>query len=153
MHSASSNPNYLPLEVAVVIEENTVAVAPQPDDATRDSAENLVTRLTAIRERLFWLQATWATTLSPDVAREADRYRELFRDLAEQLRKLDPDAVDRLVAGHEALLLAEPSAHKPTIPSAAQRWFELKCELRNEWRAPSPPKPVGYVPDGLQSLV
>jgi hypothetical protein len=152
MHSAS-NPNYMPLEVVVAIEENAITPSEKHDDAAQDSADGLITRLTAIRERLFWLQAVWANTLSPDIAREADRYRELFRELAEQLRKLDPGAVDRLIAGHEALLLAEPSSHKPTIPSAAQRWFDLTCELRSERRQAPMPKPVGYVPDGLQSLV
>jgi hypothetical protein len=31
------------------------------------TVEDLVARLTAVRERLFWLQAVWATTLSDDV--------------------------------------------------------------------------------------
>lgn len=152
MHLASSNPNNLPLEVAVVI-ENAPTVVAQPDDTPQDSPESLVARLTEIRDRLFWLQAVWTNTLSPDVAREADRYRELFRELSEQLRKLDPDAVDQLIAGHEALLLAEPSPPKPTIPRDAQRWFELTCELRGQRRQAPMPKPVGYVPDGLQTFV
>ena len=84
---SESNPNYLPFDVAVAI-ESTVSVATQTDDVQhQDSAENLAGRLTAIRERLFWLQAVWANSLSPDVAREADRYRELFRELADQLRQ------------------------------------------------------------------
>ena len=153
MHSESCNPNNLPLDVAVAIEENKATVAAQPDATPEDSPDSLVARLTEIRDRLFWLQAVWANTLSPDVAREADRYRELFRELAEQLRKLDPDAIDRLIAGHEALLLCDPSPPKPTIPRDAQRWFDLTCELRGERRQAPMPKPVGYVPDGLQSLL
>jgi hypothetical protein len=153
MRLASSNPNNLPLEVAVVIEESAATVVKKRDDAPQGSAPSLIDRLTAIRERLFWVQAVWANTLSPDVAREADRYRELFRELSEQLRKLDPDAVDRLIAGHEALLLAEPTPPKPTIPSDAQRWFDLMCELRGQRRQAPMARPVGYVPDGLQSFV
>lgn len=115
-------------------------------------AENLIARLTAIRERLFLLQAVWATTLSHDVVVEADQYRRVFHDLAAELRKIDPDAVDGLIAGHEALLLAEPTS-KPTIPLAAQRWHELALEARSERTVPAKAKSEAYVPDGLQSLV
>jgi len=114
--------------------------------------DDLVARLTAIRERLFWLAACWATTLSPDIAWEADRYRKLFHELADELRKLDADAVETLIVGHEALLLAEPTT-KPTIPLAAQRWHELAGEVRSEPAVHQKRKPDGYVPDGLQHLV
>jgi len=114
--------------------------------------DDLIARLTAIRERLFWLAACWATTLSPDIAWEADRYRKLFHDLADELCKLDADAVDALIVGHEALLLAEPTS-KPTIPLAAQRWHELAGEVRSAPAVPPKPKRDDYVPDGLQSFV
>lgn len=117
-----------------------------------DQRDNLIARLTAIRERLFWLQACWATTLSPDIAWEADRYRKLFHDLADELRKIDADAVSRLVEGYETLLCAEPM-NKPTIPLAAQRWHELALEARSERAVPPKAKPDCYVPDGLQHLV
>ena len=114
--------------------------------------DDLVARLTAIRERLFWLAACWATTLSPDIAWEADRYRKLFHELADELRKLDADAVSHLMEGYEALLCAEPM-NKPTIPLAAQRWHELAGEVRSAPAVPQKRKPDGYVPDGLQHLV
>jgi hypothetical protein len=151
--SASSNPNDLPLEVALAIEETPVTPTPHKDEAPPDSAANLVDRLGRIRERLFHLQAVWATTLSPDVAREADRYRELFRELCDQLRKDDPDEVERLIVGHEALLLAEPSPPKPTVTVEMQRWIELAAEVRSQRRKPPKAMPTGYVCDGLQSFV
>ena len=103
-----------------------------------------------MRERLFWLQACWATKLSPAIAWEADRFRKLFHDLSDELRKLDADALDTLIAGYKALLLAEPTT-KPAIPLAAQRWHELGGEVRSLGHVQ--PKPDGYIPDGLRSLV
>src|ERR1700692_3305317 len=122
-----SNPNNLPLEVELAMEQNS---PPELHEVAPDTAANLVERLTAIRERLFWLAACWATTLSPDTAYEADAYRELFRELADQLRKQDSGALDRITAGHESLLFAE-SSPKPTLALAVQRWFELVGEIRN----------------------
>ena len=89
----------------------TKYVADNPIGITSsDSAENLISRLKAVRERLFWLQACWATTLSPAIAWEADRFR-----------KLDADALDTLIAGYKALLLTEPTT-KPDgcIPDGLQ---------------------------------
>src|SRR4051812_19807448 len=148
----SSNPYNLPLDVVLSMEDGSATPLPAQSEDAPDTVESLVTRLTAIRERLFWLAACWATTLSPDIAREADRYRELFHDLAEQLRKQDPDKVDGLIVGHEALLLCEPSP-KPTLPMAAQQWFELAGEVRSQHHQPLRPKSPGYVPDGLSSFV
>src|SRR5437899_2488862 len=111
----------LPTSIAVAIEETLENPKPTPEPAkvvdTATAAE-LTARLTVIRERLFWLQAVWATTLSPDVYHEADKYRELFRDLGDQLSAIDPAALDRLIVGHEALLLAEPAA-----PSRKYLWL------------------------------
>lgn len=146
----------LPVEVAVVIEENAAlktVVVSQRESRGDASVEDLVSRLTAIRERLFWLQAVWATTLSHDVYQEADRYRQLFHDLGEELRAKAPDELDRLVVGHEALLLAEPISQKPTLPLASQRMFELAGELRSTPSAEPRPRPDGYVADGLQSFL
>jgi hypothetical protein len=146
----------LPIEVAVVIDENTArktTLVSQPEKQGDASVHDLVSRLTAIRERLFWLQAVWATTLSHDVYQEADRYRQLFHDLGEELRAKAPDELDRLVVGHEALLLAEPISQKPTLPLASQRMFELAGELRSTPSAKPRPRPDGYVADGLQSFL
>jgi hypothetical protein len=146
----------LPVEVAVAIEENAAlktALVSQPDNRCDTSVEDLVSRLTAIRERLFWLQAVWATTLSHDVYQEADRYRQLFHDLGEELRAKAPDELDDLIAGHEALLLAEPISQKPTLSLATQRWFELAAEVRNIPSGRHAIQPDGYVADGLQSFL
>lgn len=127
-------------------------MASETNPTQPQNASDLVTRLLAIRERLFWLHACWATTLSPDIAFEADRYRELFRELGDELRKQDAGALDRITAGYEALLLAEPMP-KPTIPLAAQQWHEIAAEVRNERSTPPEAKPIGYVSDGLQRFV
>lgn len=150
---SESNPNNLPLDVAVAIEENAPTTVPAQREDAPASVENLIARLTAIRDRLFWLQSVWAVSLSHDVAYEADSYRQVFRELSDQLRKQDADAADKLIAGHEALLLADLSPPKPTLPIATQRWFELAGEVRSERSQPPQPKPTGYVPDGLQRFL
>lgn len=152
MRLGLSNPNDLPLDVAVVIEENAAISPPQKKTDEKPDAANIVQRLLAIRERIFWLHAVWATSLAPHVAGEADRYRELFRELGEELRKIDPDALNRIVSGYESLLLAQP-LRKPSVPLAAQEWHEFLGEVRRERRQPPKQKPPGYVPDGLERFV
>jgi hypothetical protein len=68
--------------------ESKSSAAPAHPPAT-DSVEDLVKRLTAIRERLFWLTTVYATTLSHDVAYEADSYRRIFRELGQRLNAVD----------------------------------------------------------------
>jgi len=145
----------LPPLVALAIEETlkTQTAEPVKPAEVATSVEDLVRRLTAIRERLFWLQAVWATTLSPDVYQEAEKYRSTFQELHGQLKGQDPGAADSLVAGHEALLLSEPAAPKPRLSIAMQRWFELSGEVRNVRVVRAAPKPEGYVSDGLQSFL
>jgi len=144
----------LPATVAASIELHPpVPQETKPADFAPDSVDDLVKRPDAIKQRLFWLQAVWATTLSPDVALEADRYRQVFQELGERLKAQDRDAFDRLVAGHESLLLAKPVESKGTIPVEVQRRFELFSEL-GSMSSPKPtPKSSGYVPDGLQSFL
>ncbi len=143
----------LPVEVAVAIEQAPATPTPETVKPADSSAEELVERLTVIRERLFWLQAVWATTLSPDIYQEADRYRRLFQELGEQLKAKDIDEFDRLVCGHEALLLAEPTSAKPSLPLATQRWFELAGEIQNTRVVSAATTPNGYVADGLQGFL
>lgn len=116
------------------------------------TVDGLVEQLTAIRQRLFWLAACFATSLSWDVAYESDAWRERFRALADQLREHDPAALERITQGYEALLYAEP-VRRPTVPLRAQEDFELVSQLRYERRKPPQPKPPGYIPDGLQRFV
>jgi len=115
--------------------------------------EELIARLTAIRERLFWLQAVWANSLSPDVYCEAESYRILFQDLSGLLRQQDAAAVDRIVAGHEVLLLSEPASPKPSVPLATQRLCELAAEIQTARSVRPPANPNGYVADGLQGFL
>ena len=93
----------LPADVAVAIEasESKSSAAPAHTPA-EDSAEDLVKRLTAIRERLFWLTTVYATTLSHDVAYEADNYRRIFRELGHRLNAIDREAYERLVSSKQA---------------------------------------------------
>jgi hypothetical protein len=95
----------------------------------------------------------WATTLSPDVYQEAESYRILFQDLSGQLRGQDPAALDRIVAGHEALLLSEPAAPKPSVPLATQRLFELAGEIQSTRSVRPTSISNGYVADGLQGFL
>jgi hypothetical protein len=151
---AESGLQDLPDSIAVGIEEALETPAPQAAKvADVATVEDLIARLTSIRERLFWLQSVWATTLSPDVYQEAERYRSLFQELNGQLKQQDPAEADRLVAGHEALLLSEPAPPRPRLSLATQRWFELAGEVRSTRVVRAAPKPDGYVSDGLQSFL
>jgi hypothetical protein len=77
----------------------------------------------------------------------------VFRELCEKLHDLDPAAVDRLIVGHESLLLSEPAPPRPTLPLAAQQWFELAGETQSRRTVRAAPKPDGYVSDGLQAFL
>ena len=113
------------------------------------TVENLMDRLTAIRERIWRLQALFAVTLSQECAVDADRYLKLFQTLAEQLKEKDSAAFERLVSGHESLLLSPPVNVKATIPEETQRWCEIKWEISQAPRRHTPKRDVGSVPDGL----
>ena len=65
----------------------------------------------------------------------------------------EPAAVDRLIFGHESLLLSEPAPPRPTLPLAAQQWFELAGEVQSRRTVRAAPKPDGYVSDGLQAFL
>jgi len=143
----------LPVEVAVAIEEAPATPAPEPMKPPDATVEELVTRLLAVRERLFWLAAVWATTLSSDVYQEAERFRAVFHDLSRQLRAKDSAALDRITQGHEALLLSEPASPKPRISLATQNMIEVIGEIQGARSIRPVPDPDGYVADGLQSWI
>jgi len=71
----SSGLEDLPDQIALVLAAPLITAPPTPQPAKRalppDSVENLVRRMTAIRERIFWLRAVFATTLSQDCAIES----------------------------------------------------------------------------------
>jgi hypothetical protein len=140
----------LPLAIAVAIELNPQPVTPAsaPED---DSVLSLVARLTAIREKIWRLQAMFAVTLSTDCAMDANKYLALFQTIAAQLKIKDATALDELTRGHESLLLSPSIPLKQTVPLSTQRLVETRWEAMTQSirKAPKPPT----IPDGLDWLV
>ncbi|MGA7869799.1 MAG: hypothetical protein WCA22_02770 [Candidatus Binatus sp.] len=141
----------LPPEVAVALEElPTAQPEPAPVPVQHDpTPEELVSRLEAIKDRLFRLHAVFAVSLSHDCAMEANRYLEIFQELASELKKKDPQALERIVAGHEAMLNSPPIQMKQTIPLDTQRWCEIRWEASQSPIRHAPKRPADNVPDGL----
>ena len=140
----------LPAEVAVAIDELPAPPEPAPEPGKPDaSVGELVARLEAIKERILRLHSVFAVTLSHDCAMEANRFVALFQDLASELKKIQPEALDDLVRGHEAMLLSPPIPVKKTIPIETQQWVELRWESQlNPIRRP-PKRDADAIPDGL----
>ena len=145
----------LPLEVAIAMESNPAPAPPplEPAPIPDDSVESLVARLTAIRERIWMLQAVFATSLSQETAIAANGYLALFQTIAEQLRAKDPSALESLVRGHESLLQAPALPIRPTIPLSTQQFVQMRWEAMTQPTRRAPKQPSGYVPDGLQSFL
>ncbi|MGA9509529.1 MAG: hypothetical protein WBV55_13005 [Candidatus Sulfotelmatobacter sp.] len=144
----------LPVDVAVGIEINEPAKPePAPAPTADDSVPALVERLATIRERIWRLRAMFAVSLSADCAIEANRYLQLFQDLAAQLRTKDPSKLEDLVRGHESLLLAPALPMKQMIPLDTQRLCEMRWEAMTQPTRSAPKRDVGYVPDGLGWMV
>jgi hypothetical protein len=140
----------LPIEVAVVIEQNaTPPTTPAAPLSSDDSVENLVSRLEAIRERIWRLRAMFAVSLSHDCALEADRYLQLFQDLARQLKTKDANALEDLVRGHESLLLSPPVPVRQIIHIDTQRWCEIRWETSRSPKREVPERSTEQIPDGL----
>jgi len=114
-----------------------------------DSVESLVSRLTAIRERIWRLQSVFAVSLAHDVALEANQYLTLFQSLAQELKAKDPAKLDDLVRGHESLLQSPPIPIKQTIPLDVQRLAEIRWEASQSPTRRAPKRPADAVPDGL----
>jgi hypothetical protein len=150
---AESGLDDLPSDVAVAIEETLAAqestprpVLPTPPDATVDE---LVGRLEAIKDRIFRLQAVFAVSLSLDCAVEADRYLTIFQELAAELEKRDASALENVLRGHEAILLASPVHVRQRIPIELQRLCELRWEVNSSPGRPVPKRDSDSMPDGL----
>jgi hypothetical protein len=144
----------LPIEVAVALEEKMASPAePAPvQPETPATAEELVERLKAIRERVFRLRAVFAVTLSHDAALEADQYLRLFQKLGRELQVKDNDKFDSLVAGFESLLLSPPVAMRPTVPLATQRLIEMRWAAMTS-PAPPPPRRPDTIGDGMSQFI
>jgi hypothetical protein len=143
----------LPLEIAIAIEESAQPPAPEEVKPADVSVEELVARLTAIRERIWRLQAVFAVSLSHDTAVEADRYLHLFQVLAAELKIKDAAALDQLVAGHESLLLSPPAPVRQTIPIETQRLVELRWEASQTPLRRVPKRSADCVGDGLDWIL
>jgi hypothetical protein len=144
----------LPLDVALAIESNPAPAKPEPAPAATtadDSVPSLIERLTAIRERIWRLQAMFAVSLSTDCALEANRYLQLFQALASQLNAKDPSKLEDLVRGHESLLLAPALPIRQSIPLSTQKLVEIRWEALTQPMRRPPKRPT--VPDGLDQFV
>jgi hypothetical protein len=145
----------LPLGVAVAIELSPEQPV-EPEPATipaEDSVPSLVARLTAIREKIWRLQAMFAVSLSHDCAMDANRYLTLFQDIAQKLRDKDPAALEAITHGHESLLLSPPIAVKQSIPLATQNLVETRWLAMTQPTHRAPKRHVASVPDGLDWML
>lgn len=154
---ASSGLDDLPDEIALVLAATPITAPPAPETPKReaeppDSVENLVQRMTAIRERIWRLRALFATTLSQDCAIEANRFLQLFQDLAAQLKTKAPEQLEELVRGHESLLQSPPVLVKPTISIQTQHWCEIRAEAQRS-RAPRTETRHDQIHDGLGAFL
>src|SRR5579871_4190378 len=114
----------LPLETQVsmqILEAQSPATVPEAPKIPDATVEEMVERLIAIRERIFRLSALFAVSLSSDCAMEANRYLELFQDLAEQLEAKDANALATVTSGFESMLMSPPFPTRKTIPLDTQR--------------------------------
>jgi hypothetical protein len=147
--------NDLPLAVAIAIELNPAQpVKPEPSApaAMDDSVPGLVARLTAIREKIWRLQAMFATTLSPDCLLDANKYLTLFQSIAEQLRAKDAGELDALTRGHESLLLSPSIPLKQSVPLSTQKLVEMRWEAMTQPTQRAPKRPSDEIHDGLSCL-
>jgi hypothetical protein len=139
----------LPLAVALSVELNSEPPAKPATDRSDDSVAGLITRLSAIREKIWRLQAMFAVSLSHDCLMEANQYLTLFQDLAEQLKAKDANALDSLTRGHESLLLSPPMPLKQSIPLSTQKLVEMRWEAMTQSTRRAPQRDVEAIHDGL----
>ncbi len=116
-------------EIADAIAEDARTSEQSKAVSGTETVECLASRLAAIRERIWRLQAMFAVSLSQDCAMEANHYLQLFQTLALQLEERDSNAFENLVRGHESLLLPPSVPVKQRIPIETQRLCELRWEV------------------------
>jgi hypothetical protein len=145
----------LPLSVAVAIEQNAARSAkPAPVEPKAEATvDELVTRLLAIRERIWRLQSVFAVSLSQEVAIEANRFLLLFQELAAELKVKAPDALAALTVGHESLLLAPAMLVKPTISLDTQRVCEMRWLAVTQPGPRAPKRPADTIHDGMGAFL
>jgi RNase P subunit RPR2 len=133
-----------------VVAEESAKPQTTPEPAQLDpSAEELVARLEAIKERILRLHSMFATTLAFDCAMEANRYVMLFQNIAAELKLRQPEALEYLVRRHEAILLSPPVPVRQQIPIETQRLCELQWEVTQSPIRRVPKGATEQIPDGL----
>jgi hypothetical protein len=144
----------LPPLVALAIEELPAKSEPTPAPVKPDaSPAELVARLEAIKERIFRLRALFAVSLSQDCAIEADRFLAIFQALSVELKNKDPQALDKIIVGHEAMLSSPPIQIRQSIPLDTQRLCELRWEVSRAPVQRVPKRPIENIPDGLSWML
>jgi hypothetical protein len=136
-------------EIADAIVENARTSEQSKAVSGTETVECLASRLAAIRERIWRLQAMFAVSLSHDCAVEANHYLQLFQTLALQLKERDANVFDSLVRGHESLLLSPSVPVKQTIHIETQRLCELRWEVNRMPDRSEGRRATQDVPDGL----
>jgi hypothetical protein len=125
-----------------------------PEPARLDpSAEELVTRLEAIKQRILRLHSTFAMTLAFECAMEANKYVALFQVVAAELKAKQPEALESLVRGHEAILLSPPVPVRQQIPIETQKFCELQWEVMRSPIRTVPKRATEPIPDGLGCML
>lgn len=114
----SSGLEDLPDQIAVILAAPPITAPPAPETPKRealppDSVENLVRRMTAIKQRIFWLRAVFATTLSQDCALESNRFLQIFQDLRSAVEGESARGIGKAGTG------SRESAAEPSCPSQA----------------------------------
>ena len=140
-------------EIADAIVENARTSEQSKAVSGTETAESLASRLAAIRERIWRLQALFAVSLSRDCAIEANQYLRLFQTLAQKLKEKDASAFDNLVRGHESLLISPAVPVKQTIRIETQKLCELRWEVNRTPARFETRRATADVPDGLGWMV
>jgi hypothetical protein len=132
-----------------------LAIGPVSVPPSEASVDDLVARLESIKDRIFRLQAVFAVSLAHDAAIEANRYLCLFQTIAADLKLKNPEALEKIVAGHEFAILSPAIPFKRTVSLDTQRMIELRWESQSgpTRRELPKPRPDGYVADGLPGWV
>lgn len=143
-------------------ENQLVAHSPSPEEIERAGKQ-----LVEIAERIVLLRRAFVTNpFSFEIDQEAEAYLARLQQIASTIPR---EAAEQALGQYRGYLdqkvrivkrpqipeqvqqlLLPPSA--PSAPSAEWK-TDLYFEVRSMKREPEPVRPVGYVPDGLQSLV
>ena len=147
-------------------EELEVVAPPPAPSLSAEEVERRCKLLTEICERINLLRSTWATTLSREILRQVEAWTSKLQEVAATVPR---EMAERAVSPHQGFLthpiqrIATPqiseAVQKRCLPPSApgidpgnlnaDLYWYLRCPPRPR----EPERPVGYVPDGLQSWV